>query len=141
MSALHLSHLLQQPPLPYSTTLLDAVEQLLHRLQVAFNQRDLCAVAACYAEDAILVNILGQRLYGRQHIVDYLGSHFQQRQGEYCHYQLLYLQPLDEHHAVLNVQQFAIDSGSNTPRGVTTAPLWVIRQHRQQWQIIASNAL
>lgn len=126
---------------PASFPMRDHALQLLYDVEKAINQRDLSALADCFAEQAILVNILGQRLCGREQICDYLASNFLPRHDECLSYRLVHGFALNDDNAILNVQQICADRTDNSLTGITTAPLWVITRTTEHWRIIASNAL
>lgn len=115
--------------------------QLLVNLEDAINQKDLDAAGNCIAEQAILVNILGQRLCGREQICDYLAGYALPHRGEYLRYRLAHGFAVNHDCAVLNVQQICVDRADNRSSGITAAPLWVIRRSAEGWQIVAANTL
>lgn len=115
--------------------------QLIQQLQQAFFQRDLALVANCFAEQAILVNILGQRWQGRDAICHYLATAFADWQDEWLSYRLEHLTPLADNMAVVNVQQNSYSRFDNRLSGISAAPLWVIGFVAGKWQILACNAL
>ncbi|MEN3156895.1 nuclear transport factor 2 family protein [Alkalimonas sp. NCh-2] len=128
--------------LPFTAPALQqSAEQLLQKLQQAVNQRDLTALASCYAEQAMLVNILGQRLSGRQQIVDYFSGSLELHRDEYLSYALVHAMAVNNDCAVLNVKQQCISHLDNRPTGISTAPLWVIHRQAGDWQILACNSV
>ncbi|ALS98973.1 hypothetical protein AT746_12305 [Lacimicrobium alkaliphilum] len=119
----------------------DHAMQLLYDVEKAINQRSLSALADCFAEQAMLVNILGQRLYGREQICDYLASNFLLLHDKCLNYRLVHGFGLNDDNAILNVQKMCTDRSDNTQTGITTAPLWVITRTKERWRIIASNTM
>jgi uncharacterized protein (TIGR02246 family) len=126
---------------PASFPMREHALQLLYDFENAINQRDLSALVDCFAEQAILVNILGQRLCGREQICDYLASNFLPLHEEYLSYTLVHGFALNNDSAILNVQQICTDRTGNSLTGITTAPLWVITRNTEGWRIIAANTL
>jgi uncharacterized protein (TIGR02246 family) len=143
MSALHSTQpITSQPSTVCQPTLLQqGAQQLMQQLQQALNQRDLQSLANCFAEQAILVNILGQRLHGREQISRYLASTFSQWQEEWLSYRLAHMTSLTDSMAIINVQQHRHLRHNNSPSGISAAPLWVIALQAGGWQIMACNAL
>ncbi|MEO3677486.1 YybH family protein [Rheinheimera fenheensis] len=137
----HCTHDTKPPSLLQPASLQHGATQLIHQLQQAFFQRDLSAMAHCFAEEAILVNILGQRLHGRDAICHYIHSTFADWQDEWLSYRLEHITPLADNMAVVNVQQYSYRRSDNRISGISAAPLWVIGFVAGRWQILACNAL
>ncbi len=135
------THDTKPPSLLQPTSLQHGATQLIQQLQQAFFQCDLSAMANCFAEEAILVNILGQRLHGRDAICRYINTTFADWQHEWLSYRLEHITPLADNMAVVNVQQNRYNRCDNRISGISSAPLWVIGFVANKWQILACNAL
>ena len=135
------THDTKPPSLLQPASLQHGATQLIQQVQQAFFQRDPTALASCFAKEAILVNLLGQRLHGRDAICHYINSTFADWQDEWLSYHLEHLTPLADNMAVVNVQQNSYSRCDNRLSGISAAPLWVIGFIAGKWQILACNAL
>tara|TARA_R110002126_G_scaffold18008_5_gene69448 strand:- start:4431 stop:4763 length:333 start_codon:yes stop_codon:yes gene_type:complete len=110
-------------------------------MQHAFFHRDLKLMTSCFAEEAVLVNILGQRLHGRDAICRYINSTFVDWQEDWLSYHLEHMTPLTDNMAVVNVQQNIYRRDDNRLSGVSSSLLWVVGFIVGKWQILACNAV
>ncbi|SEI13678.1 conserved hypothetical protein [Rheinheimera pacifica] len=115
--------------------------QLTQQMQHAFFHRDLKLMTSCFAEEAVLVNILGQRLHGRDAICRYINSTFVDWQEDWLSYHLEHMTPLTDNMAVVNVQQNIYRRDDNRLSGVSSSLLWVVGFIVGKWQILACNAV
>lgn len=119
----------------------DAIHQLLNQLADAINQQHWLSLAGLFEPDALLVNLLGQRVAGDRAIVQYqqgLAEFYPQRQ---VHYRLLSSQPLSPVLYLLNVQQLWLRAERKQPEGVSSCPLFVVRLHGDHARIVGCNSL
>jgi len=126
---------IQPNPIP------DAVGLLLTQLADAINQQHWLSLAGLFEPDALLVNLLGQRVSGDRAIVQYqqgMAEFYPQRQ---VHYRLLSCQPLGSALYLLNVQQLWLSAERKQPEGVSSCPLFVVRLHGDHARIVGCNSL
>ncbi len=152
------------PPVP------GAIVQLLQQLADSLNQQQWPALMRCFAGDALLVNLLGDRAEGQTAILQYqqgMAALFPER---LVHYQLISCQLLScqllsgqtrgsqslsgqsasalSHSNqpagalyLLNVQQQWLCRRQRQPQGVSSCPLFVVRLDEDGARILACNSL
>ncbi|MDF3124592.1 DUF4440 domain-containing protein [Rheinheimera sp. 1928-s] len=116
-------------------------EQLLVVLQNAINQRNWSLFSSCFSEDAIVVNLLGQRLTGQTQLMDYQQQLIDRHQDRLWIYQLLHLQQLDLDTFLINAEQHWLHRERQHKTGLSSTPLYVAKRQGQKWQICAGNML
>lgn len=119
----------------------DSAQHLLNRLQCAINQRNWPLFQACFSDDVVIVNLLGQRLSGPEELARYQQQLITMHQDRIWVYKLLYLQQLDLDTFLLNVEQQWQHQGQHHKVGLCSTPLYVLRRQGRQWQICAGNTL
>lgn len=116
-------------------------EQLLKILQDAINQRNWSLFSSCFSEDAVLVNLFGQRLTGQNELAGYLQQLVDRHQDRVWVYQLLHLQQLDLDTFLINAEQQWHDKTGRYKVGLCSTPLYVAKRQGKSWQICAGNML
>lgn len=119
----------------------DCAQQLLNRLQRAINQRNWPLFLSCFTEDAVLVNLFGQRLKARTELVSYQQQEVALHQDRLWNYQLLQLKQLDLNTFLINAEQHWHDREGRHSSGLSSAPLYVVKRQGFEWKICAGNML
>ncbi|MDR7120234.1 DUF4440 domain-containing protein [Rheinheimera soli] len=120
---------------------LQHAEQLLVLLQSAVNQRNWPLFRSCFSEDAVMVNLFGQRLTGPAQLIDYQQQLIDRHQDRVWIYQLLHLQQLDLDTFLINAEQQWYQRGRQHKVGLSCTPLYVAKRQGEKWQICAGNML
>ncbi|MCA1929015.1 hypothetical protein [Rheinheimera sp.] len=119
----------------------DCAQQLLNLLQNAINQRDWSAFKACFTEQAVLVNLLGQRLKGPLELMGYQQQLIEMHKDRIWVYRLLHLQQLDLDTFLINAEQHWQHIKGQHKVGLCSTPLYVVKRQGSLWQICAGNTL
>lgn len=119
----------------------DCAQQLLNRLQRAINQRNWPLFSACFSEDAVVVNLFGQRLTGPDELTRYQQQLMEMHQDRVLVYQLLHLQQLDLDTFLINAEQQWHQKEQQHKVGLCSTPLYVVKRQGSQWRICAGNML
>lgn len=119
----------------------ECAQQLLSRLQNAINQRDWSAFKACFTEQVMLVNLLGQRLKGPTELAGYQQQLIEMYQDRIWIYSLLHLEQLDLDTFLVNAEQHWQQPQSHHKVGLCSTPLYVVKRQGSLWQICAGNTL
>lgn len=118
-----------------------SAELLLEALQSAINLRNWSLFTACFSEDAVLVNLFGQRLTGQAELINYQQQLIDRHQDRVWIYQLLHLQQLDLDTFLINAEQQWLQKGLQRTVGLSSTPLYVAKRQGGNWQICAGNML
>ncbi len=116
-------------------------ELLLAALQKAINQRNWALFSSCFSEDAVLVNLFGQRLTGHAELEHYQKQLIDMHQNRVWVYKLLHLQQLDVDTFLINAEQQWQQQGRQHSVGLSSTPLYVVKRLGQKWHICAGNTL
>lgn len=116
-------------------------QQLLAVLQEAINQRNWAVFESCFSEDALLINLFGQRLIGPTELANYQQQLIDSHQDRVWVYQLLHLQQVDLDTFLINAEQQWRHKLNQRKVGLSSTPLYVAKRQGHQWRICAGNML
>lgn len=117
----------------------NAVEQVVHSLEAAFNAHDPDALTACYSQSTVWTNAMGRRLLGRAAIAEFGHSVMPKLKNSYARYEIVTIVAIRPDLLAVAVDQTPTDAAGAAIDGAHGAALYVIGLEIEGWKIVAGQ--